>query len=83
VRPDRVVVQGDTATAMVGALAGYYRKVPVAHVEAGLRSGDIYHPWPEEVNRRIVAPIADLLFAPTQTAADALAHENISDGVHV
>ncbi|AXJ94374.1 MULTISPECIES: non-hydrolyzing UDP-N-acetylglucosamine 2-epimerase [unclassified Sphingomonas] len=83
VRPDRVVVQGDTATAMVGALAGYYRKVPVAHVEAGLRSGDIYHPWPEEVNRRIVAPIADLHFAPTQTAADALAHENISDGVHV
>lgn len=82
-RPDRVIVQGDTATAMCGALAAYYRKIPVAHVEAGLRSGDIYHPWPEEVNRRIVAPIADLHFAPTQTAAKALARENVRAGVHV
>lgn len=83
-RPDRVIVQGDTATAMVGALAAYYRKVPVAHVEAGLRSGDIHHPWPEEVNRRIVAPIADLHFAPTQTAADALLRENVAPAsVHV
>jgi UDP-N-acetylglucosamine 2-epimerase (non-hydrolysing) len=83
VRPDRVIVQGDTATAMVGALAAYYRKIPVAHVEAGLRSGDIYQPWPEEVNRRIVAPIADLHFAPTDTAAAALARENVTAGVHV
>ncbi|AIT05340.1 UDP-N-acetylglucosamine 2-epimerase [Sphingomonas taxi] len=83
VRPDRVVVQGDTATAMVGALAAYYRKIPVAHVEAGLRSGDIYQPWPEEVNRRIVAPIADLHFAPTATAAAALARESVAAGVHV
>jgi UDP-N-acetylglucosamine 2-epimerase (non-hydrolysing) len=82
-RPDRVIVQGDTATAMAGALAAYYRKIPVAHVEAGLRSGDIYHPWPEEVNRRIVAPIADLHFAPTETAAAALARENVTQGVHV
>lgn len=82
-KPDRVVVQGDTATAMAGALAAYYRKIPVAHVEAGLRSGDIYHPWPEEVNRRIVAPIADLHFAPTETAAAALARENVAAGVHV
>ncbi len=82
-KPDRVIVQGDTATAMTGALAAYYRKVPVAHVEAGLRSGNIYHPWPEEVNRRIVAPIADLHFAPTDTAAAALARENITAGVHV
>lgn len=74
VAPDRIIVQGDTATAMVGALAGYYRKIPVAHVEAGLRSGNIYHPWPEEVNRRIVAPIADLHFAPTATAALSLIH---------
>lgn len=82
--PDRVIVQGDTATAMVGALAAYYRKVPVAHVEAGLRSGDIWQPWPEEVNRRIVAPIADQHFAPTQTAADALLRENIApDSIHV
>lgn len=82
-KPDRVIVQGDTATAMCGALAAYYRKIPVAHVEAGLRSGNIYHPWPEEVNRRIVAPIADLHFAPTETAAEALARENIRAGVHV
>ncbi|HEU0044551.1 non-hydrolyzing UDP-N-acetylglucosamine 2-epimerase [Sphingomonas sp.] len=83
-QPDWVVVQGDTATAMVGALAAYYRKVPVAHVEAGLRSGDIYHPWPEEVNRRIVAPIARLHFAPTETAAAALRRENIApEAIHV
>ncbi len=83
-KPDRVIVQGDTATAMVGALAGYYRKVPVSHVEAGLRSGDIYQPWPEEVNRRIVAPIADQHFAPTETAAEALRRENIDPAtIHV
>lgn len=83
-QPDRVIVQGDTATAMVGALAAYYRKIPVSHVEAGLRSGDIYQPWPEEVNRRIVAPIADQHFAPTETAAAALRAENIrADTVHV
>jgi UDP-N-acetylglucosamine 2-epimerase (non-hydrolysing) len=83
-KPDRVIVQGDTATAMVGALASYYRKVPVSHVEAGLRSGDIYQPWPEEVNRRIVAPIADQHFAPTETAAAALRRENIDPAtIHV
>lgn len=83
-RPDRLVVQGDTATAMVGALVGYYRKIPVSHVEAGLRSGNIWQPWPEEVNRRIVAPIADQHFAPTQTAADALIREQIDPAmVHV
>ncbi|UYY58531.1 non-hydrolyzing UDP-N-acetylglucosamine 2-epimerase [Sphingomonas sp. S2-65] len=83
-KPDRVIVQGDTATAMVGALAAYYRKVNVGHVEAGLRSGDIYQPWPEEVNRRIVATIADQHFAPTQTAADALLRENVvAATVHV
>ena len=83
-KPDRVVVQGDTATAMIGALAAYYRRIPVSHVEAGLRSGDIYQPWPEEVNRRIVSTIADQHFAPTQTAADALAREGIDAAtVHV
>lgn len=83
-KPNRVIVQGDTATAMVGALAAYYRRIPVSHVEAGLRSGDIYQPFPEEVNRRIVAPIADQHFAPTQTAADALARENITPAqIHV
>ena len=83
-KPDRVIVQGDTATAMVGALTAYYRKIPVSHVEAGLRSGNIYQPWPEEVNRRIVAPIADQHFAPTETSADALKRENIDPAtIHV
>ena len=76
-RPQRVVVQGDTATAMCGALAAYYRQIPVSHVEAGLRSYNIYHPWPEEVNRKIIGTIADQHFAPTQTSADALKRENI------
>lgn len=75
--PQRVVVQGDTATAMCGALAAYYRQIPVSHVEAGLRSYNIYHPWPEEVNRKIIGTIADQHFAPTETAADALKKENI------
>ena len=76
-KPWRVVVQGDTATAMCGALAAYYRQIPVSHVEAGLRSYNIYHPWPEEVNRKIIGTIADQHFAPTQTSADALKRENI------
>ncbi len=75
-KPDRIVVHGDTLTTMVASLAAYYRQIPVAHVEAGLRSGDIYHPWPEEVNRRVVACVADMNFAPTGAAADALTREN-------
>ena len=59
-QPDWVVVQGDTTTVMAGAIAAYYRKIPVCHVEAGLRSGDIHHPWPEEVNRRVVGSFAAL-----------------------
>ena len=83
-KPDRVVVHGDTLTTMVASLAAYYRKIPVAHVEAGLRSGDIHHPWPEEGNRRVVACIADMNFAPTQAAADALLRENRdAAGIHV
>jgi UDP-N-acetylglucosamine 2-epimerase (non-hydrolysing) len=62
---------------MIGALAAYYRRIPVSHVEAGLRSGNIYQPWPEEVNRRIVSTIADQHFAPTATAAAALRREGI------
>ncbi len=79
IQPQRVVVQGDTATAMSGALAAYYRKIPVSHVEAGLRSYNIYHPWPEEVNRKIIGTIADQHFAPTKTAAKALRKENVCD----
>lgn len=76
-QPDRVMVQGDTATAMAGALAAYYRKIPVDHVEAGLRSGNIYHPWPEEVNRKIIGSIASLHFAPTEVSEAALLGENV------
>lgn len=83
-QPDWVVVQGDTATAMAGAMAAYYRKIPVAHVEAGLRSGNIHHPWPEEVNRKIIGTIAALHFAPTETAAAALRRENVAaETIHV
>jgi len=78
-QPDRVIVQGDTATAMVGALAAYYRKIPVSHVEAGLRSHDIYQPWPEEVNRKIVGTMGDKHFAPTELSAAALRAETIPD----
>jgi len=82
--PDWVVVQGDTATAMAGAIAAYYRKIPVAHVEAGLRSGNIHHPWPEEVNRKVIAAIAALHCAPTATAAAALRRENVDPAtIHV
>jgi UDP-N-acetylglucosamine 2-epimerase (non-hydrolysing) len=77
-KPDRVIVQGDTATAMVGALAAYYRQIPVSHVEAGLRSYNIYQPWPEEVNRKIIGTIADQHFAPTDVSATALAAEAVS-----
>ena len=76
-KPDRVIVQGDTATAMVGALAAYYRKIPVSHVESGLRSHDIYRPWPEEVNRKIIGAIADQHFAPTAVSALALQSEAV------
>ncbi|TIX49188.1 non-hydrolyzing UDP-N-acetylglucosamine 2-epimerase [Alteraurantiacibacter aquimixticola] len=83
-QPDWVVVQGDTATAMAGAMAAYYRKIPVTHVEAGLRSGNIYHPWPEEVNRKVIGSIAALHCAPTVTAREALLAENTDPGtVHV
>ncbi|KWV91160.1 non-hydrolyzing UDP-N-acetylglucosamine 2-epimerase [Erythrobacter sp. YT30] len=76
-KPDRVLVHGDTLTTMMATLACYFRRIPVGHVEAGLRSGNIYSPWPEEVNRKVTGVIADMHFAPTQSAADALEAENI------
>jgi UDP-N-acetylglucosamine 2-epimerase (non-hydrolysing) len=74
---DCLLVQGDTTTAFAAALAAFYRKVPVAHVEAGLRSHDIYQPWPEEVNRRLAAVVTQLHFAPTPLAAENLLTEAI------
>ena len=83
-RPDWVVVQGDTATALAGALAGHSRQIPVAHVEAGLRSGDPAQPWPEEGNRKAVSALAKLHCTPTRRAADALLAEAVAPGaVHV
>jgi len=76
--PDRVMVQGDTTTAMAAALSAFYRKIPVDHVEAGLRSGNIYSPWPEELNRKVAGSIASLHFAPTPRAAETLKRENIA-----
>lgn len=83
-KPDRVLVHGDTLTTMAATLAAYFRKIPVGHVEAGLRSGNIYHPWPEEVNRKVAGAVADLNFAPTETAATALRRENVPvDRIHI
>ena len=78
-RPDRVIVQGDTTTSFAGALAAFYHKVPVAHVEAGLRTSNLYSPWPEELNRRLVGQVADLHFAPTPRARKNLLREGIGD----
>lgn len=83
-KPTRVLVHGDTLTSMMATLACYFRRIPVGHVEAGLRSGNIYAPWPEEVNRKVTGTIADLHFAPTETAAAALRAENVRDSaIHV
>ena len=75
VAPDMAVVQGDTSTTLCGALAAYYRKLPVAHVEAGLRTGNMYSPFPEEANRVLTGSLTALHFAPTRRAADNLLHE--------
>jgi UDP-N-acetylglucosamine 2-epimerase (non-hydrolysing) len=77
--PDRVLVHGDTTTTMAATLAAFYQQIPVGHVEAGLRTHNIYAPWPEEVNRRVTDSIADRLYAPTQTARANLVAENVPD----
>jgi UDP-N-acetylglucosamine 2-epimerase (non-hydrolysing) len=83
VRPQRVLVHGDTSTAMAAALAAFHRKIPVGHVEAGLRTGSLAEPWPEEFNRRMVDVIGDYLFAPTEQARDNLLAERLSGQIHV
>ena len=77
VTPNLVIVHGDTTTTFAAALAAYYHKIPVAHVEAGLRTGNIYAPWPEEINRRILALIAKIHFAPTKLAGEKLLLEGV------
>jgi UDP-N-acetylglucosamine 2-epimerase (non-hydrolysing) len=74
-----VLVHGDTTTTFSATLAAYYQQVRVGHVEAGLRTGNIYSPWPEEANRKLTSAIADVHFAPTQTAKNNLLKENVSE----
>lgn len=76
-RPRCVMVQGDTSTALAGALAGFYERIPVAHVEAGLRSGDVEHPFPEEMNRRLITRVARWHFAPTAHARECLLRDGV------
>ena len=77
--PDIVLVHGDTSTTLAASLAAYYHQIPVGHVEAGLRTGDIYSPWPEEVNRKAAGAIAHLHFAPTKQAKLNLLSEAVAD----
>ena len=78
-RPDMILVHGDTTTTFVGALAAYYHQVPVAHVEAGLRTGNKYSPYPEEMNRKLTGALTDLHFPPTQTSRQNLLAEGVDD----
>ncbi len=76
--PDLLVVHGDTTTTFAASLAAYYKKIPVAHVEAGLRTGNRYSPWPEEINRKLAGAMATYHFAPTETSRDNLLRESVS-----
>jgi UDP-N-acetylglucosamine 2-epimerase (non-hydrolysing) len=78
-RPDIVLVHGDTTTTMAASLAAFYQRIPVAHVEAGLRTGDLLSPWPEEGNRKLTGALASLHFAPTERARQNLLAENVSN----
>lgn len=78
-RPDWVLVHGDTTTTLATSLAAYYEKISIGHVEAGLRTGDIYSPWPEEANRKAVANVARAHFAPTEKARDNLIREGVDE----
>lgn len=78
VNPDVVLVHGDTTTSTAAALAAFYARIPVGHVEAGLRTGDIYSPWPEEMNRRLTGRIATFHFAPTLMSLENLVNENVA-----
>jgi UDP-N-acetylglucosamine 2-epimerase (non-hydrolysing) len=81
-KPDLVLVHGDTTTTLAAALAAFYQRVPVGHVEAGLRTGDIYSPWPEEINRKVTSTITRLHFVPTSRARDNLLAESV-DPTHI
>jgi UDP-N-acetylglucosamine 2-epimerase (non-hydrolysing) len=78
-RPDLLLVHGDTTTTLAASLAAYYEQIPVGHIEAGLRTGNIYSPWPEEINRKVAGIVARLHFAPTERARANLLAENVPD----
>ena len=78
-KPDVILVHGDTATTFSSSLAAYYQQIPIAHVEAGLRTNNLYSPWPEEGNRRLTGSLANVHFAPTQTSRQNLLKEGVSD----
>ena len=82
-KPDLVLVHGDTSTTFSGALAAFYQKIAVGHVEAGLRTWDKYSPWPEEMNRTLVGDLAELHFAPTQANKENLLNEGIREGIFI
>lgn len=83
-KPDCVLVHGDTTTAMAAGMAAFYRHVPVGHVEAGLRTHDLYHPWPEEMNRRVIDLMANYYYAPTEVSRDNLIREGVApERIHV
>lgn len=77
--PDMILVQGDTTTAFVASLAAYYLKIKLAHIEAGLRTGDKFNPFPEEINRKLIDVLSDLFFVPTKTAKDNLLKEGVEE----
>ncbi len=84
IKPDIVLVHGDTATTFATTLAAYYQQIPVAHVEAGLRTGNLYSPWPEEANRKLTGALAELHFAPTERSRQNLLEEGVApDKIHV
>ena len=82
-KPDMILVHGDTSTTFAGALSAFYHQVPVGHVEAGLRTYDKYSPYPEEMNRKLVTAIADLYFCPTENNRENLRREGVEKGVFV
>ncbi|TAE93705.1 MAG: UDP-N-acetylglucosamine 2-epimerase (non-hydrolyzing) [Oscillatoriales cyanobacterium] len=81
-QPEIVLVQGDTTTAFAAALAAFYQKIPVGHVEAGLRTDDVFNPYPEEANRRLISQLTRLHFAPTELAAENLGRSGVLGEIH-
>lgn len=82
--PDIVLVHGDTSTTLAGSLAAYYHQIPIAHIEAGLRTGNLYSPWPEEGNRKLTGSLADIHFAPTAQSRENLLSEGIcAKSIHI